>query len=100
MTICTPADRESRGMFSPTNPAVNCDHAELLLEEMPTKFVAGPEIKRRARRSPLPTPAYPPVAAAPLVERHALGRDQHPDGFSCRVNYHDVERGSIIPGSM
>jgi hypothetical protein len=30
------------GMFSPTNPNVNCDHADYSLMEMPTKLVPGP----------------------------------------------------------
>jgi hypothetical protein len=30
------------GMFSPTNPNVNCDSASYSLLEMPTKLVAGP----------------------------------------------------------
>lgn len=30
------------GAFSPTNPNVNCDHADFSLMEMPTKLVAGP----------------------------------------------------------
>lgn len=30
------------GTFSPTNPNVNCDHADFVLLEMPTKLVAVP----------------------------------------------------------
>ena len=30
------------GTFSPTNPAVNCDHADYSIMEMPTKLVAVP----------------------------------------------------------
>ena len=29
------------GMFSATNPNVNCDHAQYPLLEMPTKMVSG-----------------------------------------------------------